>query len=96
MIKRAFQAVRIATNAEMLNLQNFMESAPRDVLAPGALLMILTFHSLEERVVSQFYNKWRRGKLGEFGTKKPLEPSPEEVAENTRSRSAKLHSFVMD
>jgi 16S rRNA (cytosine1402-N4)-methyltransferase len=52
MIKRAFQAIRIATNYELLNLQKFMECAPKDVLAPGSLMMILTFHSLEERIVS--------------------------------------------
>ena len=52
MIKRAFQAIRIATNYELLNLQKFMECAPKDVLAPGSLMMILTFHSLEEKIVS--------------------------------------------
>ena len=52
MIKRAFQAIRIATNYELLNLQKFMECAPKDLLAPGSLMMILTFHSLEEKIVS--------------------------------------------
>ena len=73
-----------------------MESAPKEILAPGSLMMILTFHSLEERIVSQFINKWRKNSLGDFGTKKPLEPGQEELAENSRSKSAKLFSFVVN
>jgi 16S rRNA (cytosine1402-N4)-methyltransferase len=56
--------------------------------------MVITFHSLEERIVSQTFNKWRKAKLGDFGTKKPIEPSEEELAENSRSKSAKLYSFL--
>jgi len=52
MIKRVFQAIRIATNYELLNLQKFLENSHKDVLAPGSLMMVLTFHSLEERIVS--------------------------------------------
>lgn len=96
MIKRAFQALRIATNYELLNLQKFLESAPKGVMeAEHSLLMVITFHSLEERIVSQYFNKWRKAGLGDFGAKKPLEPSAIEVEENSRSKSAKLFTFVL-
>ena len=62
----------------------------------GSLMMIITFHSLEEKIVSQYFNKWRKNKLGDFGTKKPLEPTSEEIEENSRSRSAKLFTFIMN
>ena len=75
MIKRAFQAIRIATNYELLNLSKFLEDAPQQIMDQGSLMMILTFHSLEEKIVSQYFNKWRKNKLGDFGTKKPLEPT---------------------
>ena len=94
-IKRAFQAIRIATNYELLNLSRFLDLCPTQVLSPReSLLLVITFHSLEEKMVSQAFNKWKKAKLGSFGTKKPLEPSEEEVEENSRSRSAKLFSFL--
>ena len=96
MIKRAFQAVRIATNYELLNLAKFLEDAPKSLMDRGSLMMIITFHSLEEKIVSQCFNKWRKNKLGDFGTKKPLEPSQEEIEENSRSHSAKLFTFIMN
>lgn len=52
MIKRAFQAIRIATNYELLNLSKFLEEAPKTIMDEGSLLMIITFHSLEEKIVS--------------------------------------------
>lgn len=52
MIKRAFQAVRIATNYELMNLSKFLEEAPSSVMDKGSLMLIITFHSLEEKIVS--------------------------------------------
>ena len=96
MIKRAFQALRIATNYELLNLQKFLESAPSHVMeAEHSLMMVITFHSLEERIVSQYFNKWRKQQMGDFGAKKPVEPSAREIEENSRSKSAKLFTFVL-
>jgi 16S rRNA (cytosine1402-N4)-methyltransferase len=58
--------------------------------------MIITFHSLEEKCVSQAFAKWRKAKLGELGTKKHIVPSEQEMEENPYSRSAKLMSFVFN
>lgn len=61
-----------------------------------SLLMVITFHSLEEKLVSQAMAKWRKAKLGDYATKKAVEPSEEEIAENSRSKSAKLYSFLFE
>lgn len=61
-----------------------------------SLLMIITFHSLEEKLVSQAMARWRKAKLGNVGTKKVIAPSQEELTENTPSKSAQLHSFIFE
>ena len=83
---RTFQALRIAVNAELEVLQTFLEKAP-DWLLPGGRLVIISFHSLEDRIV-----KWafRQDERLQIITKKPLVATAEEVAENPRARSAKL------
>lgn len=59
----------------------------------NSLIMVITFHSLEERIVSQSLAKWKRNKMGEYGTKRPIEPNSQEVEENSKSKSAKLFTF---
>jgi len=56
--------------------------------------MVITFHSLEEKMVSHAMAFWRKSKLGELGTSKPVEATDIELEENNRSRSAKLYSFL--
>ena len=74
-----------------------MELAPKDVMAgDGSILMVITFHSLEEQIVMQSMAKWRRLKKGEYGTKKPITPSLLECEENSRSKSAKLYTFLFN
>lgn len=58
--------------------------------------MVITFHSLEEKLVAQAMARWKKAKLGDHATKKPIEPSDEEIAENSRSKSAKLYSFIFE
>lgn len=83
---RTFQALRIATNEELKSLQIALNRLP-DCLVPGGRIAIISFHSLEDRIVKHAFQGDERLKVL---TKKPIVPSPEEVQENPRSRSSKL------
>ena len=86
---RIFQALRIAVNDELGALE---ESLPKafDCLDFGGRLCVISFHSLEDRIVKRFFLKQKQAGVGTIVTKKPVRPSDEEVANNTRARSAKL------
>ncbi|WP_461507605.1 16S rRNA (cytosine(1402)-N(4))-methyltransferase RsmH [Rhodopirellula baltica] len=83
---RTFQALRIAVNDELGGLTRTLQSAP-DWIAPGGRVAVISFHSLEDRIVK---NVFREDHRWEILTKKPLRPTDEEVQANPRSRSAKL------
>ena len=84
---RTFQALRIAVNAELENLQFFLNSAP-GCLRPGGRVAVITFHSLEDRIVK---NSFRASVVpGKALTKKVVTATDEEVESNPRARSAKL------
>ncbi len=83
---RTFQAIRIAINREFENLTQALESATR-VLNPGGRMCVISFHSLEDRIVKHFF---RNSQMLKVITKRPIRPSEQEVKENPRSRSAKL------
>jgi len=83
---RTFQALRIAVNKEIEVLEKFLQVVP-EWLLPGGIISIISFHSLEDRLVkSSFKNDQRLKNL----TKKPITPSEQEVALNRRARSGKL------
>lgn len=101
---RVFQALRIAVNAELSHLENVLEDAV-SLLKPGGRLAVITFHSLEDRIVKQFVARESRDCIcppevmvctcGHSATlvretRKPIRPSEQEMASNPRSRSAKL------
>ncbi|MFY9560667.1 MAG: 16S rRNA (cytosine(1402)-N(4))-methyltransferase RsmH [Terriglobales bacterium] len=87
---RTFQALRIFVNRELDDLKALLEAAPR-VLKPGGRLVVISFHSLEDRIVK---DALRGGKDKYFRllTKKPLTASEEEIDRNPRSRSAKMRA----
>lgn len=84
--RRTFQAIRIALNDELGALQEGLEAAAR-MLVPGGRIAVLSYHSLEDRIVKHFFTDSPR--LSRI-TKKPLLATDEEIERNPRSRSAKL------
>jgi len=84
---RTFQALRIAVNGELDNLQLFLDSAPA-CLRPGGRLAVITFHSLEDRIVKNSFRSSTTA--GRALTKKVITATSEEMDSNPRSRSAKL------
>lgn len=86
---RTFQALRITVNDEIYALEEGLEKSFQ-ALAPKGRLAIISFHSLEDRVVKEHFKSLEASKQGVRITKKPITPSEEEIYENPRSRSAKL------
>jgi len=85
-LARIFQALRIAVNDELGNLQEVLEQSI-DVLSPQGRLVAISYHSLEDRIVKKFFRKENRLKII---TEKPIRPSEREIKINHRSRSAKM------
>lgn len=83
---RVFQALRIVVNDELKSLETFIEKAPK-ALVPGGRIAIISFHSLEDRLVK---HGLRNSPLLKVLTKKPIIATDDEIANNPRSRSAKL------
>lgn len=102
--KRTFQAIRIAVNGELDSLSAGLNAA-FELLAPEGRLVVITFHSLEDRIVKQAFADWCRGctcppdfpvcvcgnkPRARLVTRKPVLPTEQELMENSRSQSAKL------
>lgn len=105
--KRTFQAIRIELNQELEVLKNSLEDMIT-LLNPGGRICVITFHSLEDRIVKSIFRRSEHpcicppdfpvcvcGKksLGQVVTRKPIVPSKEEIQENKRAKSAKLRIF---
>jgi 16S rRNA (cytosine1402-N4)-methyltransferase len=88
---RTFQAIRIFVNRELQDLEALLASAPQ-VLKPGGRLVIISFHSLEDRRVKQAFREGERHGLYRVLTKRPVTASAAEVGRNPKSRSAKLRA----
>ena len=88
---RTFQALRIAVNRELEDLGSSLRLVA-GLLRPGGRFVVLSFHSLEDRIVKHTFRALASGEEAGFAvlTKRPLEPSERECAENPRARSAKL------
>ena len=105
--RRTFQALRIAVNGELDCLSQFLDKAP-DRLRPDGVLAIITFHSLEDRMVKHRFAEWCTGctcppdfpvcvcgkkPKAALVTRKPIEPTPEQITENFRVHSARLRAI---
>ena len=86
---RTFLALRMAVNQEMENLQALLDKAPQH-LNPGGRIAVISFQSMEDRLVKQAFRSAEQTGLLKVVTKKPLSPTDAEIARNPRSRSAKL------
>jgi 16S rRNA (cytosine1402-N4)-methyltransferase len=103
---QVFQALRIAVNQELEQLERFLENA-YEMFRPGGRMAIISFHSLEDRIVKRAFRKWHRACLCpprvlrcrcgwsqkvKLLTKKPIVPSASEVQSNPRARSARMRA----
>eukprot|EP00743_Colponemidia_sp_Colp-15_P009269 GILK01010128.1.p1 GENE.GILK01010128.1~~GILK01010128.1.p1 ORF type:complete len:352 (-),score=29.01 GILK01010128.1:290-1345(-) len=90
-VTRCFQALRIATNNELSHLESFLRIMP-DCLLPGGRMCVISFHSLEDRPVKHRFKElqFSTPPLLRVLTKRPITASESEMAENSRSKSAKL------
>ncbi len=91
---RTFQALRIAVNDELDNLARSLDAAASRV-RPDGRIAVISFHSGEDRVVKSTFRTWLSGHRCELLTRKPLTPGGAELADNPRSRSAKLRAVKM-
>ena len=89
---RTFLALRIAVNHELENLQRLLEQLPA-LLGAGGRAAVISFHSLEDRLVKRAFRQAGRDGTHRDLTPKPRTPGPEEIARNPRSRSAKLRAI---
>jgi 16S rRNA (cytosine1402-N4)-methyltransferase len=88
---RTFQALRIRVNNELGEIETLLKSAP-SLLKPGGRLVLISFHSLEDRRVKDSFRELHRDKTFEVLTKKPIVAEEQEQLRNPRSRSAKLRA----
>jgi len=88
---KTFQALRIFVNHELDDLKALLEAAPR-VLKPGGRLVVISFHSLEDRIVKDAFRDGAKQGWYRVLTKKPVTATEEEIDRNPRSRSAKMRA----
>jgi 16S rRNA (cytosine1402-N4)-methyltransferase len=86
---KTFLALRIAVNREMEELEQFLSRVPA-TLCSGGRWVVLSYHSLEDRLVKHAFQRYAQLGVLQILTKKPLQPEPEEVRSNPRARSAKM------
>ncbi len=90
---KTFQALRIAVNDEMGSLHEVLEKG-FDILSSNGRMVIITFHSVEDRIVKRFFKDMKQKGLATLLTKKPQIATRDEITENRRSRSAKLRILI--
>ena len=91
-LARVFQAIRIAVNGEIEKLKIFLDIFLQYLNKEGRLV-IMSYHSIEDRIVKNFFRELKKGNKAFVLTKKPLTPSSEEIQLNKRCRSAKVRAL---
>ena len=86
---KTFQAIRMAVNRELQQIETAVRDA-YELLNPKGRIAVISFHSLEDRIVKRLFNKFVEEQNGRLIMKKPLVPDDEEISQNPKSRSAKL------
>jgi len=89
---KTFQALRIAVNSELVNLKEGLINGIK-LLKPQSRLVVISFHSLEDKIVKNTFKDYSQQKVVTILTKKPIVPSLDEIKANPRARSAKLRSI---
>lgn len=89
---KVFQALRIAVNDELNALSQALPQA-LEVVEKNGRILVISFHSLEDRIVKNLFKQWQYRGLGQVLTKKPIRPTVLEIRQNPRARSAKLRIF---
>lgn len=91
--RRIFQALRIFVNNETGELESLLKSLPAITASRNALIIFVSYHSLEDRLIKHAFREWQKNGGGKILTRHPLTPSDEEIARNNKARSAKLRAF---
>ena len=91
---RTFQALRIYANHELENLESALANL-NEAMKSGGRGVVISFHSLEDRIVKNVFRRMEKENIISILTKKPVMPSAEEISQNPRSRSAKLRAVVI-
>ena len=91
-VTRVFQALRIVVNDELMSIDAGLRGS-LEILSHGGRIVLITFHSLEDRIAKHTFLDWEKHNIGKVITKKPILPATDEIEENSRSRSAKLRVF---
>ena len=92
--RRVFQALRIFVNDEAGELERLMQTLP--LLSAEALILFVSYHSLEDRLIKHTFRQWQADGKGKVLTRHPITPSESEIAINNKARSGKLRAFCLN
>ncbi|KKP81111.1 MAG: Ribosomal RNA small subunit methyltransferase H, partial [Candidatus Levybacteria bacterium GW2011_GWB1_35_5] len=90
--QKVFQALRIAVNNELENIEKALPQAV-SLLESGGRIAVISFHSLEDRIVKKIFKEFEKQNLGKAVIEKPIVPDDKEMRQNSRSKSSKLRVF---
>ncbi len=90
---KVFQALRIAVNNELENIEQSLPQALEIISSEGKIITI-AFHEGEDRIIKNYFRKWEKENKGVQDSKKVLKPTEQEISKNPKSRSAKLRGFI--